>query len=152
MVSCNKRTLFEKRLEISRCVDLGDIFSLGRVFGVSLLEWRNTEEDIADGFDCITWVFKNAPITRDQWARCRQYGVLPAGFLRVDVPAGGDIVEYQIRKNGSLNPIHIGIFDRSRHRVESKWGDAGHVFLHDLWAVPAEYGDHVSFYRHVFPS
>ena len=75
----------------------------------------------------------------------------PGRFPKSRCSGWGDIVEYQIRKNGSLNPIHIGIFDRSRHRVESKWGDAGHVFLHDLWAVPAEYGDHVSFYRHVFP-
>ena len=151
MVFCNEMMLFEKRLEISRCVHLGDIASLRRVLGISLLEWRNAKADTADKFDCIAWVFKNSPITPNQWALCRRYGVLPAGFLSMDAPEHGDIVEYQIRKNGSLNPTHIGIFDESHHQVESKWGDAGHVFLHDLWAVPAEYGDRVNFYRHVSP-
>jgi hypothetical protein len=143
--------LFQTRLEISRCVHLDDIASLRRVLGVSLLEWRNPKADMARKLDCIAWVFRNSPITPNQWALCRRRGALPAGLLSVDAPEHGDIVEYQIRKNGSLNPTHIGIFDESSHQVESKWGDAGHVFLHDLWAVPAEYGDRVSFYRLVSP-
>ncbi|EFK05656.1 conserved hypothetical protein [delta proteobacterium NaphS2] len=151
MEFCDEMMLFKKRLEISRCVDLGDVASLMKVLGVSLLEWRNLKEDMADGFDCIAWVFKNSPTTRNQWVLCRRSGALPEAFLSVEVPEHGDIVEYQIWKNGSLTPTHIGIFDESHHQVESKWGDAGHVFLHDLWAVPAEYGERVNFYRHVPP-
>ena len=113
------------------------------------MERRTPHEDISNGFDCIAWAFKDSLILRRQWVFCRRRDILPKAFRTVRIPRDGDLVEYQVLKKGLLIPTHIGVFCGSCGRVESKWGDAGHVFLHDLWAVPMEYGDRVKFYRHV---
>jgi hypothetical protein len=144
-------TLLDNRVDISRYAHSGDLASLEGVGGVSIIERRDPKEDIANGFDCIAWAFKDSPIMRSQWVLYRMHGALPACFLTVGVPEDGDLVEYQTPKNGLLRPMHIGIFKGPSGKVESKWGDAGHVFLHDLWAVPVEYGDCVNFYRPVPP-
>ena len=50
-------------------------------------------------------------------------------------------------KNGLLviyfrngNPVHAGKFLPQKNRVASKWG-IGHLWEHDIWEVPAFYGD-----------
>jgi hypothetical protein len=143
-------TPFDNRLDISRYVDSADLASLELVGGVSIVERRNPKEDIDNGFDCIAWVFKDSPVMRNQWVLYRRHGMFPPSFLSVDVPEDGDIVDYRIWKNNLLRPVHIGIFNKPTVQVSSKWSDAGHVFLHDLWAVPVEYGDYVSFFRYEY--
>ena len=56
-------------------------------------------------------------------------------------------------KNGLLviyfrngNPVHAGKFLPQKNRVASKWG-IGHLWEHDIWEVPAFYGDRNEFFN-----
>ena len=65
----------------------------------------------------------------------------------ISVPSAGDLVLYSTETTGCFT--HTGVV-RSES-ILSKWG-VGHLWLHDLWEVPASYGDAKAFYRLRAPS
>jgi len=72
--------------------------------------------------------------------------LMEQGILRQDsVPLEGALALYF----DNDKPVHAGLM-KSAGRVSSKWG-SGHLWEHELWEVPASYGDDVQFFERPDP-
>lgn len=63
---------------------------------------------------------------------------------RTDSPVNGDYIVYQDLENYPDSLTHIGVLDGGK--VVSKWA-WGPLVKHDLWDVPAEYGNDVFYVK-----
>ena len=75
--------------------------------------------------------------------------LLDTGELqKTDLPTNGDYVVYQDLENYSNNLTHVGVLDGNK--VISKWA-WGPLIKHNLWDVPAEYGNDIFYLKSITP-
>lgn len=69
-------------------------------------------------------------------------------LVKTETPADGDYVVYQDLMNYPDALTHVGVLDG--RKVVSKWA-WGPLVKHDLWDIPAEYGDSMFYVKSITP-
>jgi len=128
----------------------GHYEEIGSLEGFKIIEVRDIEQDKADKFGCVTWIFSG---DNDKVKLFTANPLNPKGYKEVQKPKKGDIITYFLpsrlnRLFADFDPAkatHSGVYVGDG-KVQSKFRES-HVYEHPLDAIPPELGSEARFFR-----